>query len=336
MEGRIDSHEREKKKGDWNRAVLISVRGTMSFNGVITDAWAIDNPGFFNGFITHARNQALDKEIEAMKNRKQTDKSSTSPTEEKEFTLSSTAMNAGVVNLTDHTNPIAKALWDGMADEYALREMASKMGTVLGPNPVVEYVALQTKDGLKLTGGAPDMAVIGGPLKDELKRFCANWGVPDMPSEELVKCFLACSLSRERWSKVYDSLKGDVHELVAQAKLVGGAMGNIADVYSGRRIAPDVWKALFTGARIKASQTGVISPMFLDFLRHVPTIGTGSSIDQGRQLMLFFARDAVNLREILDDRKVSASLFFVCVCPRFSKKISSGVQRQGVWCALRH
>jgi hypothetical protein len=211
----------------------------------------------------------------------------------------------GVVNLTDHTNPITGALWYAMADDYQLRELAKKMSTPLAPNPLTEFVTKRTKDALKLTE-APDMGVIAGPLRDELKRFCANWGVPDMPSEELLKSFLACSLSRENWTAVYDSLKGDVHELVVQAKLVGGAMGNIADVYAGRRIAPDVWKALFTGARIKASSTGVIAPMYYDFLRTVPAIQ--ESVDEGRQLMLFFSRDAVNMSEILNDRTVSKNI----------------------------
>lgn len=253
--------------------------------------------------INYAIHWAIDREIEAMKNQKQTDKLPTGPNVEKELTPGTMDAGGGVVNLSDHTDPIVKSIWEGMAQEYQLREMAGKMGVSVGKNPLTQFLSKRTEECL---GKMLDMPVVAGPLKDELKRFCSNWGVPDMPSEELIKCFLACSLSRERWSKVYDALKGDVHELKAQAKLVGGAMGNIADVYSGRRIAPDVWKALFTGSRIKASQTGVIAPMFEAFLRQVPSIGAQESgIDQGRQLMLFFARDAVNLREILDDRKVS-------------------------------
>lgn len=285
-----DSHQREKlhEKVDPQQAVLLRAHYTQYWNGKLTRVWEY----------------AIDREIEAMKNRKQTDKSPTGPNVEKELTPGTMdAGGGGVVNLSNHTDPIVKSLWEGMAQEYQMREMAGKMGTSVGVSPVTQFLSNRTEEGL---GTVLDMPVVAGPLKDELKRFCANWGVPDMPSEELVKCFLACSLSRERWSRVYDSLKGDVHELVAQAKLVGGAMGNIADVYAGRRIAPDVWKALFTGSRIKASQTGVIAPMFEAFLRQVPSIGAQESgIDQGRQLMLFFARDAVNLREILDDRKVS-------------------------------
>jgi hypothetical protein len=130
-------------------------------------------------------------------------------------------------------------------------------------------------------------------LKNDIRAFCRNWGIPEMESGSLLQAYVACSVDPRRWKSVYQSLGiGNADELVANAKLVGGVMGDPTTNYAGRRIDPSMWSALFLGATLSKP-----CDMFTDFLRHTPSITR--DLDQGRQLLVFFSRAAPNISEIL-------------------------------------